>query len=159
MLKRLARFCEVELITYCVMSNHFHVLVHVPARREPKSVSDDTLLVKLRQFYGKKGVCGREVGEASGEVRGEADERGATDPRGAASRDCCVAGSANRCDWVEGEASRGTRSARRSLSNEVDRRATRLECPQSCRQGGRNNRHVAAKALRHCAPTSTAGIR
>jgi putative transposase len=52
----LAKFCEVEVITYCVMSNHFHVLVRVPPRREPTSISDRELLEKLRTFYGKKGV-------------------------------------------------------------------------------------------------------
>jgi putative transposase len=56
LMKRLARFCEVKVVTHCVMSNHFHVLVRVPPRRDSKLVSDEELLVKLREFYGKKGV-------------------------------------------------------------------------------------------------------
>jgi putative transposase len=26
------RFCQVEILTFCVMSNHFHLLVRVPER-------------------------------------------------------------------------------------------------------------------------------
>ncbi|MBH54054.1 MAG: hypothetical protein CMI18_06875 [Opitutaceae bacterium] len=33
----MARFCEVEELTYCIMGNHFHVLAGVPE----KQVVDD----------------------------------------------------------------------------------------------------------------------
>ena len=36
-----------------MMSNHFHVLVRVPARVE---LSDDELLARMAAFYGKKGI-------------------------------------------------------------------------------------------------------
>lgn len=49
---RLARFCGLDLVTYCVMSNHFHVLVRVP---EVQEVSDAELLERLRTLYGPKG--------------------------------------------------------------------------------------------------------
>jgi len=43
-------FCEVQVVTYCVMSNHFHVLVEVP--RRPEQMPDDAqLLAKLKRLY------------------------------------------------------------------------------------------------------------
>ena len=33
-LLKLARFCGIEIITYCMMDNHFHLLLRVPAARE-----------------------------------------------------------------------------------------------------------------------------
>ena len=52
-LGKLADFCCVEVITYCMMSNHFHVLVRVPVRPE---FNDEELLAKMAAFYGNKGV-------------------------------------------------------------------------------------------------------
>jgi len=46
-----AEFCGVEVISYCVLSNHFHVLVRVP---ESVSVSDRELVARMRLVYGKK---------------------------------------------------------------------------------------------------------
>ena len=46
-----ARFCGVEILTYCIMTNHFHVLVRVP-RRQP--VNDRELLVRFSQLYGRE---------------------------------------------------------------------------------------------------------
>jgi len=53
LLGRLAEFCGVEVITYCMMSNHFHLLLRVPVRVE---LSDAELLAKMVKFYGKKGM-------------------------------------------------------------------------------------------------------
>jgi len=53
LLGRLAEFCGVEVITYCMRSNHFHLLLRVPIRAE---LADGELLAKLVQFYGKKGI-------------------------------------------------------------------------------------------------------
>ena len=39
---RVARFSCVEVLAYCFMSNHFHILVYVP---DPRDLSDDELLV------------------------------------------------------------------------------------------------------------------
>ena len=36
MMRRVARFCGVEVLNFCVMSNHFHILLHVP---EPVEVT------------------------------------------------------------------------------------------------------------------------
>jgi len=50
MLWQVADFCGVEVLTYCVMSNHFHVLVRVPERAE---VPDAELLRRYRALYPK----------------------------------------------------------------------------------------------------------
>ena len=53
MLRKQAAFCGVEVITYCVMSNHFHVLVRVP---ESVTLTDAQLIERLEGLYGPKGV-------------------------------------------------------------------------------------------------------
>ena len=51
-LRRMAVFCGLEVITYCMMSNHFHVLVRVPEGPAP---SDEELLARMEGLYGRKG--------------------------------------------------------------------------------------------------------
>ncbi len=49
-LKRQAGFCGVEVLAFCVMSNHFHLLVRVP---EAGPISDGELLRRYRLLlYG-----------------------------------------------------------------------------------------------------------
>ena len=51
------RFCGVRVVTYCVMSNHFHVLVEVPQR--PAEMPDDAALISLlKKVYGEGGGAG-----------------------------------------------------------------------------------------------------
>lgn len=50
MLWQVADFCGVEILTYCIMSNHFHVLVRVPDGGE---VTDRELLRRYRVLYPK----------------------------------------------------------------------------------------------------------
>ena len=50
MIWQVADFCGVEVLTYCVMSNHFHVLVRVP---EQADVPDAELLRRYRVLYPK----------------------------------------------------------------------------------------------------------
>jgi REP element-mobilizing transposase RayT len=50
MLWQVADFCGVELLTYCVMTNHFHVLVRVP---EKTGLSDLELLRRFKVLYPK----------------------------------------------------------------------------------------------------------
>ena len=50
MLWQLADFSGVEILTYCIMSNHFHVLVRIPAC---DAVSDDELMRRYRVLYPK----------------------------------------------------------------------------------------------------------
>ena len=50
MLWQVADFSGVEILTYCLMNNHFHVLVYVPYQAE---VSDRELLRRYRVLYPK----------------------------------------------------------------------------------------------------------
>lgn len=52
-LMSLSAFCGLEVITYCMMANHFHLLIRVP---EPRELSDRELLERAEGFYGKKGL-------------------------------------------------------------------------------------------------------
>ncbi|MBM3880520.1 MAG: transposase [Verrucomicrobia bacterium] len=55
LLRRLATFCGLEVITYCIMSNHFHVLVRVPAEQNP---TDEELIERMEALYGKGNRAG-----------------------------------------------------------------------------------------------------
>jgi len=44
----MAEFCGVQVLAYCIMSNHFHVLVRVPEKQE---VSDEDLLARYAILY------------------------------------------------------------------------------------------------------------
>lgn len=48
--RKLARFCQIEILDYAVLSNHFHLLGRVPAQVQ---LSDAQLLKALCRFYGK----------------------------------------------------------------------------------------------------------
>ena len=50
MLWQVADFCGVEILTYCIMSNHFHVLLRVP---EGQSISDQELMRRYKILYPK----------------------------------------------------------------------------------------------------------
>lgn len=50
MLWQVADFCGVEVLTYCIMANHFHVLLRVPGDLE---VTDDELLRRYKTLYPK----------------------------------------------------------------------------------------------------------
>lgn len=47
------RFCQVRVLAFCVMSNHFHILVEVPAAPPGRGAdwSDEALLDHLRCLY------------------------------------------------------------------------------------------------------------
>jgi len=53
MLWQQAAFCGVEIITYCLMANHIHVLVRIGAEI---TVTDAQLVERALQFYGKKSL-------------------------------------------------------------------------------------------------------
>ncbi|MGB0370625.1 MAG: transposase [Opitutales bacterium] len=50
MMRKQARFAGVEILAFCVMTNHFHILVRVP---EPREVGDAELLKRFRVLYGE----------------------------------------------------------------------------------------------------------
>jgi REP element-mobilizing transposase RayT len=57
-LRRMARFCGLHLLTYCVMGNHFHALVRVPDRQEwlktfEGNGGEARLLIHLRTLYSE----------------------------------------------------------------------------------------------------------
>ena len=48
LMRNLALFSGLEILSYCLLDNHFHVLVHVPVRRE---LWDEELLARLRHIH------------------------------------------------------------------------------------------------------------
>ena len=50
MIRQVADFCGVEVLTFCIMSNHFHVLLRVP---ESPNVSDAELMRRYKVLYPK----------------------------------------------------------------------------------------------------------
>ncbi len=53
MLWQQAAFSGIQVITYCLMSNHFHLLLRVPA---DLPLSDAQLLERARAYYGPKSL-------------------------------------------------------------------------------------------------------
>lgn len=49
MMWKVADFCGVEVLTYCLMSNHFHILVRVTER--PESIAREELLRRYKVLY------------------------------------------------------------------------------------------------------------
>ena len=55
-MRKLEDFLGVRVITYCLMSNHFHVLIEVPDKDETPSLTPDQLLELIPILYGKNTV-------------------------------------------------------------------------------------------------------
>ncbi|MFO8027220.1 MAG: transposase [Opitutales bacterium] len=54
MLWQVADFCGVEVLTYCILSNHFHVLLRVsPSTGSGRGISDKELLRRYKVLYPK----------------------------------------------------------------------------------------------------------
>ena len=45
-------FCGLRVLSFCVMSNHFHILVEVPPNMA-ESLSDEALVARLAKIYGR----------------------------------------------------------------------------------------------------------
>jgi putative transposase len=48
---KVSAFCGVEVLTYCIMSNHFHVLVRTPHEDDVKEISDKELIRRVGCIY------------------------------------------------------------------------------------------------------------
>ncbi|MFV0416189.1 MAG: transposase [Chthoniobacterales bacterium] len=72
-MRRLERFSSVEVVTWCLMSNHFHLLLRVPDKERLGRLSLEELKEELRRLYGKEGAGDvlqeLERAEAAGDVR------------------------------------------------------------------------------------------
>lgn len=55
MMRSQAAFCGVEVLTYCLMSNHFHILVRVDPR-QPEVLEDSELVGRVAALYGSQRV-------------------------------------------------------------------------------------------------------
>ena len=71
------KFCQVRVQTFCVMSNHFHLLLEIPAAPEDggASWSDEKLLEHLGGLYSEAQV--REIAWQLKHFRGQDDTVGA----------------------------------------------------------------------------------
>ncbi len=67
---KVAAFCGVEVLTYSIMSNHFHVLVRTPHRSEVEELSDKEIIRRVGCIYSVDKVdFFRSRLELGGEVR------------------------------------------------------------------------------------------
>jgi len=57
-MRKLEKFCGVEVVTYCLMSNHFHLLVRVPDRESLPALTPETLLELLPLLYSETQILG-----------------------------------------------------------------------------------------------------
>jgi putative transposase len=48
---KVSAFCGVEVLTYCIMSNHFHVLVRTPHEDDVKAISDKEIIRRVGCIY------------------------------------------------------------------------------------------------------------
>ncbi|MCC5838493.1 MAG: transposase [Opitutales bacterium] len=53
-LRTQARFAGMEVITFCFLKNHFHILLHLDPATARKEVSDEELVRRFRALYGGK---------------------------------------------------------------------------------------------------------
>jgi len=53
LMRSVEAFCGVKVLTYTVLSNHFHILLHVPKRQH---VKDEEFLRRLKELYRKREV-------------------------------------------------------------------------------------------------------
>jgi REP element-mobilizing transposase RayT len=77
-LRTQAAFAGLEVITFCFLKNHFHILVHLDPEKARGAVTDEELVRRFRALYGSKrspslGVDAEEL-EAVFERQGERAE-------------------------------------------------------------------------------------
>ena len=69
---RVAYFSCVEVLAYCVMSNHFHILAYIPASRD---LSEEEVLARVRTLYLGEKLAGFERGWAALVRSGDVERR------------------------------------------------------------------------------------
>lgn len=71
---KLAAFGGLQILSYVFMTNHFHILLHVPARRE---ISDQELLERLGHLYTIEEVklIGRQIADYRAHAQDHAAEQ------------------------------------------------------------------------------------
>lgn len=71
MLRRHEGFSGVRVLSYCLMSNHFHLLVYVPAR--PEDIPEKEVIRRMKYIYKSEQIA--EFRAYLKELNGEAGER------------------------------------------------------------------------------------
>ena len=71
LLWRVAFFSGVEVITFCMMANHIHILTRVPDQQP--QLTDAQLIERVEALYGKKGIMPELIQQCIKE-RGKIDE-------------------------------------------------------------------------------------
>jgi REP element-mobilizing transposase RayT len=66
------RFCGVRIISYCFMSNHFHILLEVPERPKER-IGDEQLIAMMRELSGMNSASLVEQRLAMYRQRGQMD--------------------------------------------------------------------------------------
>ena len=72
-MRRLEKFCGVEVATWCLMSNHFHILVKVPEKARQPNLTVESLLELLPLLYRPEKV--REIADELERARDSGDPR------------------------------------------------------------------------------------
>ena len=49
MMRKVEYFCGIEILSYCVMGNHFHILAHIPGKQE---ITEEMLIDRVSVLYG-----------------------------------------------------------------------------------------------------------
>jgi len=73
MMRKLEQFLGVEVVTFCLMSNHFHLLVRVPDRETMPELTEEQLLELLPVLYSGNLVT--DVRQELDRARNSGDER------------------------------------------------------------------------------------
>ena len=50
---KVADFCGVEVLTYCIMSNHVHILIRTPDEKDVAALPDRELIRRAKRIYSK----------------------------------------------------------------------------------------------------------
>ena len=51
-MRRLEAFTGVQVLSYCLMSNHFHLLLHIPIR--PEKIGEEEVMRRIRGYYSER---------------------------------------------------------------------------------------------------------